>query len=118
SWAIDKCSPPLKRATSARRPSSAKAVNSGALRCNRRARLLAVSVDMAFDILHLGRPTSVVHAKGLVAPRRRDRVEARLGDRESRAAGDRLQAEFHQRRRFLRVVVAWVDGIGMPVVRE
>src|SRR6185295_8983720 len=103
------------RATSRSRVRSPSAANTGAAS----VRLTALRrLDMALDVARLLRPTPVVHPERLRAARRRDALEARLDDRESRALCHLLEAKLDQRRRLGRVVDLRVDRVRMPSVRK
>src|ERR1035438_1485034 len=70
--------------------------------------------DMAFNVLHLLRPTAVIPAECFRAAVARDLVEAGLREQKQRAAGGLLQLEFDERGRLLRIVRFGIDGIRVP----
>src|SRR5437773_2045538 len=117
SRAIDSGPSSDRRATILRRVASASAVKTGPASAAFTARALRRG-DMAFDVRRLCRPPTVVHPERLVAPRRWNPIEARLGNRQHRAAVGLVQPELDERRRLLRIVPGGIDGVWMPPVRE
>src|SRR5262249_11499787 len=116
SRAMDRGPPTDRRASSASRVRSPNAAKTGAARA--RPVGLVLRRDMSLDVLDLGRPPLVVHAEGLGAARQRDAVETGLDYGQLGAASHFLEHEFDQRRRLGGVVDRWIDGVGVPAVRQ
>src|SRR5579863_2946772 len=111
---MERGSPAASAATSDSRVSSPSAANTAACWRRRAAPPSMPARDMAGDVLQLLGPAAVVHAQRIAVAVWRQLVEAGLDDRETRAAGDLLEVEFHQRRNLLRVIGLRIDGVGMP----
>src|SRR5262249_26175683 len=105
---MERVSPLHSAETSARRVSSPSAAKTAA--CCRRLAALASPLgrDMFLDVLHLRRPTPIVHAERLGPAVGGNPVEARLGQAQQRAGGGLLEAELDQRWRLLRVVLVGI----------
>src|SRR5688500_2862102 len=70
------------------------------------------------ELLRLARPAHRVHLERLRTTRRRNRVEARLDDRQLRAARRVRERERDERRRLRRVVDLGIDRVRMPAEGE
>src|SRR5260370_9963509 len=108
--------PPHNRATKASRVSSPSAEKIGPA-CARPV-IPPLCGDISLDSLELLGPALVVHAERLGAPRRRDAVEARLGDGELVAARNFLEPELDNGLRLARQVHSRVHGVRLTPVRE
>jgi hypothetical protein len=93
--AIERDSPFDSFATRASLVSSASAAKIGVYFLRQTA-VLGVLGNVLLDVLHLLRPSIVVHAERLALPMRRDHVKSRLREHEQRAARNLLQPEFYE----------------------
>src|SRR5262245_62002829 len=110
---IDSGSPAARRATNRSRvgsPSAAKIV-AGSSRSS-------ASGDIRLDVVHLLVPPSGVHAERLRTTGKWDSIEAGLGNAEPGTFSHVFEPELDERHRFVRVVHAGVDGVGMPAEGE
>src|SRR5215467_5732826 len=114
SCAIERGSPALSAAISDSRVSSPSAAHTTAWWRRFAALASLVTRDMSLDVPELRAPAAVVHAECLRAACGRQFLEPGLGDPQQRAAGNRLQPEFHQRRRFAGIILLWIDRVRMP----
>src|SRR5437867_9185853 len=108
-----------RRTTSRKRIASPRAAKSGTELSNSAAatglrRLRKVFLDELDD----DAPAFFVALKRLCAARERDLVKAGFGNGEHDAVGDLFQGEFDERRRFVRIIHAGLDGIGVPAKGE
>jgi hypothetical protein len=88
---IDRGSPPHNFLTSESRVSSPSAANTGA-----RARRPPLRADMAFDVLHLLSPSTIIHAERLSSPPTRKLVKTRFNHCQQRPVRRRLQSKLNQ----------------------
>src|SRR5580704_1392053 len=69
---------------------------------------------MDLDVLHLLRPTAIIHTKRLTPAVRGNFIEARLRKLQQRTSSGFLKFEFDQSGCFARVVLLGIDRIGVP----
>src|SRR5271169_3107822 len=115
---MERASPPQSFSTRYSRVWSPSAANTGACARDLAVMLLRVLRDIAFDVLHLLGPATVIHAECFQASVAGDLVEAGFREHEQGTARDRLESEFDKRGRLVRVVLRGVYGVRVPGERE
>src|SRR5690242_11151218 len=103
-----------RRPMSRSRVGSARAANTGTASFTFSA--AALRLGMLREVLRLPFPPLLVHPERLGAAAERDAVEARLDDGDGGAVLHFLEGELDEGHRFLAVIGAHVDRVGVPLV--